>query len=357
MWRVRTRASRNHVTAIGEKIRDGFRFKPESHRESGETMADKRQIVRQLDMLRELASRRFGATIHDLEKHFEVSRRTIERDLRDLDDAGFPLTTEKRGRQNTWKLLGDSSVSPLNFPVGELIALTYITGILEESPFKTEYQKSLNRIRTTLPEKMRAFLEQAAYHPHIRGQKAQVTPQVFQIAQEAITERIVCNVTYRAMSTGESKTYPVLPFRFLYHYDGVYLLCCNPKYGNLLTLAAERIQDIRITSRSFDASEDSGIEEQLNQAFGVVLEAPIDVSVRFSASQAPYIRQRIWHPSQEIEELEDEGIILHFRAGGLYEIKAWILSHGASAEVLKPASLRAEISEELEKNLGFYKKT
>ena len=114
-------------------------------------MADKRQIVRQLDMLRELASRRFGATIHDLEKHFEVSRRTIERDLRDLDDAGFPLTTEKRGRQNTWKLLHDKEIPPLNFPAGELIAMTYIGGIIEESPFKTEYQKSLNRIRTTLP--------------------------------------------------------------------------------------------------------------------------------------------------------------------------------------------------------------
>lgn len=320
-------------------------------------MADKRQIVRQLDMLRELASRRYGATIQELERHFEVSRRTIERDLGDLGEAGFPLITEKRGRQNTWKLLQDKEIPPLNFPAGELIAMTYIGGIIEESPFKTEYRNMLNRIRTTLPEKMRVFLEQAAYHPHIRGQKAQVTPQVFQRAQEAITERRICNVTYRAIRSGESKTYPVLPFRFLYHYDGVYLLCRNPKYGNLLTLAAERIQEIQVTSQSFDSSEDSDIEEQLNQAFGVVLEAPIDVSVRFSASQAPYIRQRIWHPTQEIEELEDEGIILHFRAGGLYEIKAWILSHGASAEVLKPASLRAEIAEELEKNLRSYKKT
>lgn len=320
-------------------------------------MEDTRQIVRQLDMLRELASRRNGASIKDLERNFEVSRRTIERDLRDIGEAGFPLISEKRGRQNAWKLLHDKEIPPLNFPAGELIAMTYIGGIIEESPFKTEYQKSLNRIRATLPEKMRVFLEQAAYHPHIRGQKAQVTPEVFRRAQEAIAERKLCNVTYRAMSTGESKTYPILPFRFLYHYDGVYLLCRNPKYGNLLTLAAERIQNIRITSHSFDASEDSGIEEQLNQAFGVVLEAPVDVSVRFSASQAPYIRQRIWHPTQEIEELDDDRIILHFRAGGLYEIKSWILSHGASAEVLAPSSLRAEISEELEKNLRSYKKT
>ena len=320
-------------------------------------MSDTRQIVRQLDILRELMSRTYGATIQDLVGKFGVTRRTIERDLDNLGDAGFTIYPEKQGRQNQWKLIHDKEMPPLNFPVGELITLTYIGGILEGRPFKDEFQKTLNRIRTTLPDKMRAFLEQAAYHPHIRGQKAQVTPKIFQNAHRAITERRICNVTYRAIATGQNKTYPIIPFRFLYHYDGVYLLCRNPNYDNLLTLAAERIQELEVTSQSFKEFVDSDIEEQLHQAFGVVLESPIAVSVRFSAFQAPYIKQRIWHPSQEIEELDDGRIILSFEAGGLYEIKSWILSHGASAEVLAPASLREEIIDEIEKNLSFYKKT
>ena len=320
-------------------------------------MSNTRQIVRQLDILRELASRHLGASIQELVERFGVTRRTIERDLNDLSEAGFPLYIEKIDRRNYWNLTSTSTVPPLNFPVSELIALTYITGILEGTPFKGEFSKTLNRIRTTLPEKMGAFLEQAAYHPHIRGQKAQVTPRIFQQAHRAINERLICNVTYRAITTGQSKTYPIVPFRFLYHYDGVYLLCRNPKYGNLLTLAAERIQELEVTSQSFEESVDTEIEEQLHTAFGVVLESPMAVSVRFSASQAPYIKQRIWHPSQEIEELDDGRIILSFEAGGLYEIKTWILSHGASAEVLAPASLREEIIEEIEKNLSSYKKT
>lgn len=319
-------------------------------------MSNTRQVVRQLDILRVLAARRHGASIQELVDDFGVTRRTIERDLNDLGDAGFPLYTEKQGRRNLWNLLHDKEIPPLNFPVGELIALTYIGGILEGSPFKKDFANSLNRIRTTLPEKMGAFLEHAVYHPQVRGQKAQVTPRIFHEVHRAITDRLICNVTYRAITTGQIKTYPVMPFRFLYHYDGVYLLCRNRKYGDLLTLAAERIQDLEVTSESFEDSVDSEIEEQLRQAFGVVLESPISVRVRFSASQAPYIRQRMWHPSQEIEELEDGRIILSFKAGGRYEIKSWILSHGASAEVLAPASLRDEIIEEMEKNLSFYKK-
>ena len=167
----------------------------------------------------------------------------------------------------------------------------------------------------------------------------------------------MCNITYRAITTGETKTYPITPLRFLYYHNGYYLLCRNPNYDNLLTLAAERIQDLEITSKTFEPPDDLDIENRIQQAFGITLEDPMDVKVRFSAWQARYIKQWTWHPSQEIEELDNGGIILSFRAGGFYDIKSWILSHGADAEVLEPASLRAEIIKELKKNLNFYKKT
>jgi hypothetical protein len=41
--------------------------------------------------------------------------------------------------------------------------------------------------------------------------------------------------------------------------------------------------------------------------------------IRFSAEQAPYVRERIWHPTQPIQELSDGRIELSFRAGGMFE--------------------------------------
>ena len=68
----------------------------------------------------------------------------------------------------------------------------------------------------------------------------------------------------------------------------------------------------------------------------------MDVVVRFTEGQAPYIRERIWHPSQDLEELEDGRVVLRLRAGGFYEIKSWALSFGAAAEVREPEELRAK---------------
>lgn len=321
-------------------------------------MSDTRQIVRQLDILRELDARTYGATLQELADESGVSKRTIQRDLNDLSDVGFIIEEKMRDRKKYFTV--KNNLPPLNFSSNEIIALTFIEGIvspLEGTPYKEAFQKILNRIRTVIPEQMQEFLEQAgtAYYPHHRGQKAQPSPEIFETAHRAINEHKVCNVTYRAITTEQTKTYPITPFRLLYYHNGYYLLCRNPNYDNLLTLAAERIQDLEITSQTFEPPDNLDIENRLQQAFGITLEDPIDVKVRFSAWQAPYIKQR--YPSQEIEELDNGEIILFFRARGSYEIKSWILSHGADAEVLEPAALREEIIEELKKNLNSYKKT
>jgi hypothetical protein len=91
----------------------------------------------------------------------------------------------------------------------------------------------------------------------------------------------------------------------------------------------ERIEELVVTEVTFDALDGLPLEERLREAFGVSWEQPMEVAVRFNAQQAPYIRERTWHPSQSIEEDEGGGLVLRFRAGGLYEIKAWILGHGA----------------------------
>ena len=324
-------------------------------------MSNTKQIVRQLDILRELAARTYGLTYRELANESGVSTRTIQRDLDDLKEVGFWIDEETRDRNKKYFTL-KNNLPPLNFPIDEIIALTFIEGIvspLEDTPYKEAFQRTLNRIRTTLPEEMSAFLEQAgeAYYPHHRGQKKQTAPQIFETAHRAINERKVCTIAYRAITTGQTKTYPITPLRFLYYHNGYYLICRHPNYDNLLTLAAERIQNLELTSQTFEPPDDLDIENRIQQAFGITLEDPMDVKIRFSAWQARYIKQRIWHPSQEIEELDNGEIILSLQAGGLYEIKSWILSHGTEAEVLEPASLREEIIEELKKNLTFYKKT
>jgi predicted DNA-binding transcriptional regulator YafY len=82
----------------------------------------------------------------------------------------------------------------------------------------------------------------------------------------------------------------------------------------------------------------------------------VDVTIRFDEHQARYIRERRWHETQKpLEELPDGEVVLRFRAGGLGEVKRWVMQWGAHAEVLEPAELRAEVATEVKKMQKMYR--
>ena len=56
--------------------------------------------------------------------------------------------------------------------------------------------------------------------------------------------------------------------------------------------------------KEFEPPDHLSVDERLSNAFGISSEEPMDVVVRFTEEQAPYIRERIWHPSQKLEELD-----------------------------------------------------
>ncbi len=73
---------------------------------------------------------------------------------------------------------------------------------------------------------------------------------------------------------------------------------------------------------------------------------PQEVKIRFSPSQAPYTRERTWHPSQQIETERDGSIILTLNVADLGEVKRWLIGFGAEASVLTPGTLRMEVAKE-----------
>lgn len=80
----------------------------------------------------------------------------------------------------------------------------------------------------------------------------------------------------------------------------------------------------------------------------------MDVVLRFRPDQAPYVRERLWHPSQKLTDLPDGGVELRFRAGGPFEIRRWTLSWGEAVEVMSPQELRKAVKQVLSSARSLY---
>ena len=125
----------------------------------------------------------------------------------------------------------------------------------------------------------------------------------------------------------------------------------------LRTFVPSRIREIEVSDTPFDPPTKLTLQDYLYNSFKIETsgEAPRLVRIRFSPSQARYIRERQWHSSQAIEELEGGGLILTLIISSEWELIRWLLSYGADAEVLEPSEMREKIKGIVEGMNDIYK--
>jgi predicted DNA-binding transcriptional regulator YafY len=106
-----------------------------------------------------------GRTARQLAEHFELSVRTIERDLSALGQAGVPLAT-RQGRAGGYSLDRSMSLPPLNFTPREAAAIAVALSRSEHVLFTRDARSALQKIVAAMPE--RALAEARATAEKVR---------------------------------------------------------------------------------------------------------------------------------------------------------------------------------------------
>lgn len=112
-----------------------------------------RRSARLFALAEALRARRTGVTAEVLAERFNVSIRTIYRDLDTLREASLPLSAE-RGRGGGYALERSYSLPPVNFNVREamvLIVLGRMARQLRFLPFIATLDGALDKVRGALP--------------------------------------------------------------------------------------------------------------------------------------------------------------------------------------------------------------
>jgi hypothetical protein len=74
----------------------------------------------------------------------------------------------------------------------------------------------------------------------------------------------------------------------------------DPVGASRAILAVDRIHGLEVSKETFATDSAIDVKRYEAEAFGVVWERPMTVVVRFRADQAPYVREREWHPTQRL---------------------------------------------------------
>jgi predicted DNA-binding transcriptional regulator YafY len=233
-------------------------------------------------------------------------------------------------------------------------------GELKDTVFYDSLVSLFEKIKATLPDEYITYLGQIGKSLEVRSkphkQYVQLRSVIEKVSQAAI-QRNYIQIDYYTMSRKKKTRRKVAPYKIWFFDDTFYLIGNCGLREDIRIFAMDRIQNLELTGETFEMPANFNIDEFMKSSFGVFQGEPVRVRVRFAADVADYIREKIWHETQNIESQTDGSIIFEAEVAGIAEIKFWILKWGAKAQVLEPESLRDALRAEAEAMVANYLKS
>ncbi len=300
-----------------------------------------------------LLSGRVGRTLTQLRAELGVGKRTVQRDIAVLESAGFPIVSESRNGTVFWHFMeGFHAEVPVSLTLTEQMALYFSKGLLRPlrgTPFYESLESALQKVGAALPPASFHFLrglDQAVSVRTLGFKDYSRSKEVIEVLTRSVLHKFTTRILHKAVGNKRGIERQVDPYRLWYVNNGIYLVAYDHRSGEIRTFAVERILSAKATNRRFEIASDFDFDKFTQSAFNVAWGEPKEVTIRFSADQAPYILERTWHPSQRIEKRGDGSIHFSMRVADLWEVKRWLIGYGADAQVLKPEELRQDIEDD-----------
>jgi proteasome accessory factor B len=308
-----------------------------------------RRVSRVVELLATLQSGR-NYTASQLAKIFGTSRRTIYRDLKELEAIGVSYHYD--AASGGYTMDPEFFLPPVDLKLQEALSLLLLAHKASEQlqlPFKNSALLAALKIENNLPAKIRQHCNRA-----LRSISAKATAQApmreldktFAQLQEAIAKKQKVSMQYHSLFDGRDIELELCPYHLLYNQRAWYVVGLSGMHNSVRTFKLNRIRQLKTLSQHFVDDGDFDLSEYLGRAWSMIPEGRIyDVKLRFLPKVAENVAEVRWHSTQKVTRNNDGSVIIEFRVDGLNEIAWWILGYGDQVQVLRPEKLRQKITE------------
>jgi predicted DNA-binding transcriptional regulator YafY len=321
------------------------------------------ETMRQWRILTAIDASRYGKALDELAREFEVSSRTIRRDVEALSDVGFPLYEDEEVKPKRYRLDARplKTLSQASFTLPEACALYFSRTLIDcfaGAPFHDEVVRAFEKLEGALAPTLRRFLDRLPTALVVKeGSRSLVAGaerrQLVARIIDAVLNRRIVTMQYHSFASRRVRVYEVEPAQLVYGLGTLYLLAFVPAYGEVRTFALDRIQRFSPTERHFERSERIA-SDVFPSSLGIHEGTPAQVALEFHPDAARYVGEREWHPSQRVREEPDGRLLMWLQVCDDHALRAWILGFGSRVRVLEPKPLASAILAELEEARALY---
>lgn len=292
-----------------------------------------------------------GCTVDDLSRMFGASRRTIFRDLKELQDIGVPHRYDTK--TGVYEISPEYFLPPADLNLREALSLLLLTEKVSDQiqlPFRREAIQAALKIENNLPVEIRQHCSSILKNISTRADVRSSTrhngsfDNIFAHLQEAIANNRVVEISYHLLFDGSVVNLRFCPYHLLYNDGTWHVLGRSDINKKVRTFELNHIDELKMTTESFLIDEDFDVAEYLGRAWSTIPEGQIyNVKLLFLAKVAKDVMDVKWHSTQKVTPNGDGSVIVEFRVDGLNEITWWVFRYGDQVQVLAPQALRNRV--------------
>jgi proteasome accessory factor B len=256
------------------------------------------------------------------EKNFSISKRTLQRDIKDIySQFNIEIVNEKKG-ENRYKIISRAENK-------------------EHSQRLLESYQIINAINASQDFAEIVFLETRKPKglEHFHG-------LLYAIKENRILE--FNHYKYWDDSLTKRKVHPL----GLKETQGRwYLIAVDTKDKILKTFGLDRIEDLDIYKNSFREKYSYKLNEIFNNSFGIIKsdeKNPELVQLQFNYEQGQYIKTFPLHNSQKVLMEDKNGILVELLIYISIDFERELMKYSDALKVLKPESLKRSMKEKFE---------
>jgi predicted DNA-binding transcriptional regulator YafY len=291
----------------------------------------------------------------DLADHFEISVRTVYRDMVALGEAGVPILSEAGVG---YSLVKGYHLPPVMFTPEEASALSVGGKLVEhltDASLRKQMETALLKIRAVLPRDRQDYLDRLDRSTAVISRAANSGPRLSSQAltpiQRALAERRVLALDYHGAARRDLTKRQVEPLGLVYYADNWHLIAYCRLRKDVRDFRTDRIVSLELRNELFSGHDDFSLTSYLEEKRD---EGEFELArIRFDSVVMDRVRrERAWGLVEE--KSGPEGTQVTLLDYSLEWLACWILSFGTLAEVLAPERLQQLVAVEAGKIASKY---
>jgi len=291
----------------------------------------------------------------DIAAHFEISVRTVYRDIVALGEAGIPILA---GAGVGYGLAKGYHLPPVMFTAEEASALFMggkLVDHLTDASLRKQMESALLKIRSVLSRDRQDYLDRLDRSTAVVSRGSNALPRLSSEAlipiQRALAERRVLALDYQGAQRREMTRRQVEPLGLAYYADNWHLIAYCRLRRDVRDFRTDRIDKLELQNELFLGHADFSLKRYLEAA---AQEGKFEAAqVRFKPQAMDRVR-REWFCRLVEEKAETEGVVVTLLAYSLEWLADWVFSFGSMAEVLAPQRLKELVAAEADKVAAKY---